>query len=119
MTNGLMREPLARQPEPRTHSRFEEGSDEGTSQRYLDLAALKAPQNLPPHNIDLAEILPPHDLKYLETDRGIRIWMFQLRLQIPRQNDPMAWDLAIYTAPSDRQIACRLSISPFVIFPRL
>ena len=47
-----MREPLAYKPEPRTHSRVEvEGPDEGTSQRYLALAALKAPQNLPQPNL--------------------------------------------------------------------
>ena len=37
-------------------------TDEVTSQRYLALATLKAPQNLPQHAPDLAEILPQHDL---------------------------------------------------------
>ena len=50
-----MREPWACQPELRIHGRVEvDGTDEVTSQRYLALAALKAPQNLPPH--DLSQI---------------------------------------------------------------
>ena len=40
-----------------------EGTAEVTSQRYLALATLKAPQKLPPHDPDQAEILPPHDLE--------------------------------------------------------
>ncbi len=50
MTKPLMREPWTCQTEPRTHSRVEvEGTDEVTSQRYLALTALEAPQNLPQH----------------------------------------------------------------------
>ena len=44
------------QPKPRTHSRVKvEGTDEGASQRYLALTALKAPQNLPQHAPDLLQ----------------------------------------------------------------
>ena len=47
-----MREPLACKPEPRTYGRVAvTGTDEVASQRYLALAALKAPQNLPQHNL--------------------------------------------------------------------
>ena len=49
MTNHLMREPWACQPELRTHGPVEVGeTDEVASQRYLALAARKAPQNLLP-----------------------------------------------------------------------
>ncbi len=38
--------------EPHTHGRVEiEGTDEGTSQRYLALATLKALQNLPQYDL--------------------------------------------------------------------
>ncbi len=38
--------------EPRTHGSVEiEGTDEGTSQRYLALATLKALQNLPQYDL--------------------------------------------------------------------
>ncbi len=55
MTQYPMRKPLVCQPEPRTHGRVEvEGTDEVTSQRYLALAALKAPQNLPHHDLTVS-----------------------------------------------------------------
>ncbi len=49
MTKYLMREPWGCQPEPRTHAGEVEGTNGGTSQRYLSLTTLKAPQNLPQH----------------------------------------------------------------------
>ena len=58
MTNYLMRKPLARQPELRTPGNVEvEGTDEVTTQRYLVLAALKAPQNLPQHDLEIDHYL--------------------------------------------------------------
>ena len=63
MTKYPMRELWACPPEPRTHGRVEvKGTDEDTSQRYLALATLQVPQNLPSYDLELAEILPPHDL---------------------------------------------------------
>ena len=59
-----MREPWAYKPEPRTQGKVEiEGTDEGTSQRYLALATLKAPQNLPQYDLVLAEILHQQNLR--------------------------------------------------------
>ena len=63
MTKCPVREPWAYKSKPRTHGRVEvKGTDEVTSQRYLALATLNAPQNLPQYDPDLAEILPQHDL---------------------------------------------------------
>ena len=47
MTKCLVREPWTCKPEPRTHGRAKvKRTDEVTSQRYLALVTLKAPQNL-------------------------------------------------------------------------
>ena len=69
MSNCRMREPWACPPEPRTHGRVEiEGTDEVTAQRYLSLATLKAPQNLPQYDLDLAEAKYPHGLGCVEVE---------------------------------------------------
>ncbi len=78
MTNYLMREPLVCQPEPRIHSRVEvERPDEGTSQRYLALAALKAPQNLPQRNT-----------KHPHQQHGIMLWEIWIRMDDSKQTLP-------------------------------
>ena len=78
MIKRLMREPLARKPEPRTHGRVEvEGPDEVTSQRYLALAALKAPQSLPQHDLSIprqfqsTRIHPAHTVRANSSLNGV------------------------------------------------